>query len=337
MPPSEAVSGFPTGGSSGAEGGGLPEACIVAQLDGGLLEIRCTRGGCLERSGGRNRPRVLAGMRSRCRGKPGPKAPGGRLAGCARRRPHELQENLNRSWTGWSTRAGMLPEQPRWISCQKRHALRSRAKPRLPPRLVEGVGMGQELLLGLGRGQQTGSVSYPQQKFVGMGRRFTGIEVHVTVRCPCCDAADVDTRHARICPRAGAQVDKHQPPLHAISHTLECLGIPHQVESGKPPTADRSLRMGIVIRRGGLRDAPRNRESRDTNPSYRTSPMQARNRSYTCEEEAPAITDGSADSTSEARKRRHCTTLVRYIHESFDERSQKRNQLRAIKLSAASG
>ena len=44
-------------------------------------------------------------------------------------------------------------------------------------------------------------------EFVGIGRRFMGIGEHVALRCPCCDATDVDTRHARICPRAGAQVN----------------------------------------------------------------------------------------------------------------------------------
>ena len=46
----------------------------------------------------------------------------------------------------------------------------------------------------------------PAAELAGMGRRFMGIEEHV-VRRPCCDAVDVDTRHARICPRAGAQVN----------------------------------------------------------------------------------------------------------------------------------
>ncbi|CAN0496495.1 unnamed protein product, partial [Laminaria digitata] len=71
-----------------------------------------------------------------------------------------------------------------------------------------------------------------------MGRRFMGIEEHVAVRCPCCDAVDVDTRHARICPRAGAQVNQHQPLVHAISRTLKRLGIRHQVESGEAFTAN---------------------------------------------------------------------------------------------------
>ena len=79
----------------------------------------------------------------------------------------------------------------------------------------------------------------PATEFVGIGRCFMGIEEHVAVRCPCCDATDVDTRHARICPRAGAQVKQHQPLLHAMSRTLKRLGIPHQVESEEPFIADR--------------------------------------------------------------------------------------------------
>ena len=102
----------------------------------------------------------------------------------------------------------------------------------------------------------------PAAEFVGMGRRFLGIEEHVAVRCPCCNAVNVDTRHARICPRAGAQVIQHERLVHAISRTLKRLGIPHQVESGEPFSAERNLWMDIVIRRGSLRDDP-NREYRD--------------------------------------------------------------------------
>ena len=89
-----------------------------------------------------------------------------------------------------------------------------------------------------------------------------GIGEYVAVRCPCCDATHVDNRHARICPRAGAQVKQHQPLLRAISHTLKRLGVPHQVESGEPFTADRNLWVDIIVRIGGLRNAP-NTEYRD--------------------------------------------------------------------------
>ena len=69
------------------------------------------------------------------------------------------------------------------------------------------------------------------------------------MRCPFCDAVDVDTRHARISPRAGAQVNQHQQLPHAISRTLKRLGILHQTESGEPFISYRNLPMDIVIRR----------------------------------------------------------------------------------------
>ena len=72
--------------------------------------------------------------------------------------------------------------------------------------------------------------------------RFLRIEEHVAVRFPCCDAVDVDTRHARICPRSGAQVKQHQTLLHAISRTLKRLGISHQVDNGEAFTAERNRR-----------------------------------------------------------------------------------------------
>ena len=89
-----------------------------------------------------------------------------------------------------------------------------------------------------------------------MGGSFIGIEEHVAVRCPSCDAVDVDTRYPRLCPRAGAQVNQHQSLLHAISSMLKWLEFLDQVESREPFTADRNLRMDIVTRRGGLRDSP---------------------------------------------------------------------------------
>ena len=53
-----------------------------------------------------------------------------------------------------------------------------------------------------------------------------GIEEHVAVRCPCCNAADVGTgharTHARTCLRAEArQVNQHQPLLHARQTTWD--------------------------------------------------------------------------------------------------------------------
>ena len=56
-------------------------------------------------------------------------------------------------------------------------------------------------------------------------------------------------------------MNQRQPLLYAISRILKRLGIPHHVESGESFTAGRNLRVDIVIRRRGLRDAP-NREHR---------------------------------------------------------------------------
>ena len=60
----------------------------------------------------------------------------------------------------------------------------------------------------------------PAAEFVGMGRCFMDIENHVAVRCPCCDAVDIDIRHARICPRAGARLNQHELLVHAISRSM---------------------------------------------------------------------------------------------------------------------
>ena len=123
---------------------------------------------------------------------------------------------------------------------------------------------------------------------------------------------DVDTRHARICPRAGAQVKQHQPLIHAISRTLKPLGIPHQVGSGEQFTADRNLRMNIVIRRGSLRDAA-NRECRDK--SIQLDVTHADPQAQVHLQGGSAGHDGSAASTSEARKRQH---YAHPGHVSFD-------------------
>ena len=144
-----------------------------------------------------------------------------------------------------------------------------------------------------------------------------GIEEHVAVRCPCCDATDVDTRHACICPRAGAQANQYHPLLHAISRTLKRFGVPHQVDSGEPFTADRSLRMDVVARRGGLRNAP-NPEHRDK--SIIVDVIHADPQAQVHLQAGSAGHDGSAASTSEARKRQH---YARPGHVSFDERSHK--------------
>ena len=95
----------------------------------------------------------------------------------------------------------------------------------------------------------------PASEFATAGKRFLGIEEFLAARCPCCGEADVSTRYVRQCHRSGAQVNQHQPLVHALSRTLESMSIRHQVKSRAPFHADRDLRMYIVIEAGGLRDA----------------------------------------------------------------------------------
>ena len=80
-----------------------------------------------------------------------------------------------------------------------------------------------------GEANRLASSLIPAVEFMGIARRFKEIEGQVAMRRPCCDAIDVDIRHAHICPRAGgAQVNQHQPLLHAIFHTLKRIGIPNK-------------------------------------------------------------------------------------------------------------
>ena len=146
---------------------------------------------------------------------------------------------------------------------------------------------------------------------VGMGRWFMGIEDYGAMRCRCCDAVDENTSHARMCPRAGAQVNQHRPLVHAMSCTLKRLGIRRQMESGEPFTVDRNLRMYIVVRREGLRDPP-NREYR--NMSILLDVTHADPRAQIHLRAVSADHDGSAASTSED---------ARPGHVSFEEGSHK--------------
>ena len=94
----------------------------------------------------------------------------------------------------------------------------------------------------------------PASEFVTAGRRSLGIEEFVAARCPCCGAAEGNTRHACLCRRSGAQVNQHQPLVHALSRTFKSMSIRHQAESGAPFHINRDFRMDIVIEAGGLRD-----------------------------------------------------------------------------------
>ena len=132
-------------------------------------------------------------------------------------------------------------------------------------------------------------------KAVHRDRGARGNEVPL-LRC----SRRVDIRHARICPRDGAQVNQHRPLLHAISRTLKWLGIPHQVESSEPFMADKKLPIDIVIMRGGLRVAL-NRAYRDK--SILLDVTHANPQAQVLLRGGSAGQDGSAASTSGARKR----------------------------------
>ena len=134
------------------------------------------------------------------------------------------------------------------------------------------------------------------------GRRHLGIEEHLTATCPTCGAADANTRHARLCHRAGAQVNEHQPLVHATSLFLKRMSVRHQVASGAPFNADRDLRMDVIIERRGLRDASASKFRHENiliDVIYADPQAGVHLRVETADQ------DGSAASTSEARKRNH--------------------------------
>ena len=128
---------------------------------------------------------------------------------------------------------------------------------------------------------------------------------------------DTNTRHARLCHRAGAQINQPQPLVYPTSHFLKWMSIRHQVASGAPFNADGYLRMDIVIERRGLQDASASNFRQkniliDVTDADPQAGVQLRAGS--------ADQDGSATSTSEARKRNH---YARVGHVYFDERSHK--------------
>ena len=144
----------------------------------------------------------------------------------------------------------------------------------------------------------------PASEFVSIGWRFLGMEEPLAARCPCCEATDVNTRHTRTCHRAGAQVTQHQPLAHSLFRTFKRLFIRHQVESGAPFNADRNLHMDMVIEGMPPGDAM---SSEYRNPIL-LDVTHADPQTRVHMRDSSADRDGSAASTSEARKR--TTTLV---------------------------
>ena len=99
------------------------------------------------------------------------------------------------------------------------------------------------------------------------------------------------------------------------------MSIRHQVESGAPFHADRPLRTNIVIEAGGFRNATKS-EYRDK--SILLDVTYADPQAGVHMRAGSADRNGSAASTSEARKRNHCA-CPRQV--SFDERSYKLSTL----------
>ena len=155
----------------------------------------------------------------------------------------------------------------------------------------------------------------PAQEFLYVGRRHLGTKEPLAATCPTCDAADANTRHARFCHRAGAQVNQHQPLVHATSCFLTRISVRHQVERDAPFNADRDLRMTIVIARGGLRDASASDFRHKIilmDVTYTDPQTGVHLRAGSADQ------DGSAASTSEARRRNH---YARVGNASLDEGS----------------
>ena len=143
------------------------------------------------------------------------------------------------------------------------------------------------------------------------------MEKPLVATCPCCEATYVNTRHACTFHRAGAQVNQHQPLVHALSRIFKRMPIHQQVESGAPVNAGRNLRMDIVIEKGGLRD-PTSSEYR--NKAIRLDFTHADPQARVYMRDGSSDRDGSAASTSEARKRNY---YARVGQASFDERNHK--------------
>ena len=78
----------------------------------------------------------------------------------------------------------------------------------------------------------------------------------------------------------GAQVNQHQPLVHALSRTFKSMSIRYQVESGAPFHANRDFLLDNVIAAGGLQDvtASEHRNKR----YYSTSRTRTHKRGSTC-------------------------------------------------------
>ena len=67
----------------------------------------------------------------------------------------------------------------------------------------------------------------------------------LAARCLCCNLVHDDTRHARLCPRGGAQMAQHQPLMHTMPRVFKRISIAYIVDDGSPFLANHDLRMYI--------------------------------------------------------------------------------------------
>ena len=115
----------------------------------------------------------------------------------------------------------------------------------------------------------------------------------------------------------GHASNHHQPLVHALSRTLKSISICHQVESGAPFHANSDLRMHMVTKAGGLRDAT---ASECRNKAIFLDVTYADPQAGASMRTGSANRNGSAASTCEARKRNH---NARPGQVCFDEGSYK--------------
>ena len=180
-----------------------------------------------------------------------------------------------------------------------------------------GVSQGQELPRGYERGRWTLDASYQPRGSCTQGGDILGIEEQLAATRPICGAADVNTRHALLCHRAGARVNQRQPLIYATSRFLKRMSVRQQVESSALFHTNRDLRVDIVIEGGGLRSASASdfRHTRILIDVAWAGPQSGVHlRVGSADQDRPAA------STSEARKRNYYAGVG---HVSFDERSHK--------------
>ena len=120
----------------------------------------------------------------------------------------------------------------------------------------------------------------PAQELLYARRRHPGIEEHLAATCPACGAADADTRYARVCHKAGAQVNQHQPFVRSTSPSWSRCPSATKWKAVRPLTRQ-GLMYGKSLSRGEASETRRYRIS-STNAYSSTSPTRTPRREFTC-------------------------------------------------------